>query len=168
MAACNEYGVAVLEAGDFSNVLDLASGMYIAREGGEIAAFLVYISPSTNGYPASFSRLNWKTGARRVGAAVATRLLREGAGAGQDARIGEIMLMCKRRGATGGVARQLLDAFMRDRLRRGDVVYAGATQGNADGRSPTLAWQRLGFTHLDSINVREGAYSQDVMVLHVP
>ena len=84
-------------------------------------------------------------------------------------RIGEVILVCKRRGAAGGVARQLLGVYMQERLRHGGVVHAGATRGDADGRSPTQAWRRLGFTHLDSLSVREGEHSQDdVMVLRVP
>jgi histone H4 len=166
MSQCNAYGVSILEPGDMSNVLDLGSGVYVAREDGEVAAFLVYISPGANGYPASFSRLTWRGASGRVGAGEASRMLRDGAGAASNARIGEILLMCKRRGAAGGVARRLLDEYMQ-RLRAVDVVYAGATRGELDGRSPTLAWQRLGFTHLEAPAVQEGQYAQDVMVRRV-
>ena len=83
--------------------------------------------------------------------------------------MGEVILMCRSPKAPGGVARQLLGVYMQLQLRTGDVLYAGATRGKtAKGRGPTTAWQRLGFTHLTSVGVREGAYEQNVCVLRVP
>ena len=174
-SACNAFGVTVLESGDFSAVLDEGSGMYVAtdRSTGAVRAFLVYIAPDpATHYPASFSRLRWRTtgaGGRPIGAVQAAALLRQGVGAEQGANVGEVMLMCRSPNAPGGVARQLLGVYMQQQLRTGMVVYAGATRGEtAEGRGPTTAWQRLGFTHLTSVGVREGAYEQNVCVLRVP
>ena len=174
-SACNAFGVTVLESGDFSAVLDEASGMYVATDPstGAVRAFLVYIAPDpATHYPASFSRLRWRTtgaGGRPIGAVQAAALLRQGVGAEQGANVGEVMLMCRSPNAPGGVARQLLGVYMQRQLRTGMVVYAGATRGEtAEGRGPTTAWQRLGFTHLTSVGVREGAYEQNVCVLRVP
>ena len=75
--------------------------------------------------------------------------------------------MCKARGGPGGVARQLMGVYMQEQLRSGDVVYAGATRGEAGGKGPTTAWERLGFTQLP-LGVKEGQYEQNVMVLRVP
>ena len=140
---------------------------------GDVRAFLVYIAPDpTTHHPTSFSRLRWRTtgaGGRPIGSVKAAALLRDGAGADEGASVGEIMLMCRSPTSPGGVARQLLGVFMQQRLKTGDVIYAGATRGETStGRGPTTAWVRLGFTHLASIGVREGAYSQNVCVLRVP
>ena len=72
--------------------------------------------------------------------------------------------MCRSPQALGGVARQLTGVYFQERLSRGDVCYAGATRGEVDGRGPTTAWQRLGFTQVD-IGVREGHYDQNAMVI---
>ena len=74
------------------------------------------------------------------------------------------MVMCRSQQAAGGVARQLTGVYLQERLGRGDVCYAGATRGDVNGRGPTTAWQRLGFTQVD-IGVREGQYDQNAMVL---
>ena len=167
-SACNAYGVTILEPGDWDAVLGLASGIYVASHptNANAVAFLVYINPGPGaGYPNSFRRLTWRdSSGRRIGAAAAARLLREAAGARPDARIGEIQVMCRSPQALGGVARQLTGVYFQERLSRGDVCYAGATRGEVDGRGPTTAWQRLGFTQVD-ISVREGQYDQNPMVL---
>ena len=95
--------------------------------------------------------------------------LRQAVGAATDARVGEIMVMCRVPNAPRGVASQLLSTYMHEQLRVGDIVYAGATRGEtADGRSPTAAWRKLGFTELKTIEVQEGEYVQNVMVYCVP
>ena len=165
--ACNAYGVPILNDGDYTNVLDIGSAMYVARDAeGRMLAFLVYIAPGANGYPASFTRLAWRDSKRRIGATEAARRLRQGAGAAADAPIGEILLMCRRRDADASAARRLLDSYAQ-RILHG-VIYAGATRGETEGRSPTNAWRRLGFKHLDHIGVREGGYEQNVMVMRIP
>ena len=66
------------------------------------------------------------------------------------------------------MARSLLGIYLEEQtLTRGDIVYAGATKGQVDGRGPTTAWQRLGFQQVE-IQVKEGAYEQNAMVLRVP
>ena len=174
-AACNAYGVTVLESGDWSAVLDEGGGMYVGTDPatGAVRAFLVYIAPdATTRHPASFSRLRWRStgpGGLPIGAVQAATRLRQGVGAAADANIGEIILMCRSPSAPGGVARHLLGVYMQQQLRSGDIVYAGATRGEtAEGRGPTGAWVRLGFTHLTSVGVREGSYEQNVCVLRVP
>jgi hypothetical protein len=166
-SACNSYGIQILEDGDWNAVLSLASGIYVASHPtiADAVAFLVYINPGPAGYPNSFRRLTWRdSSGRRIGAAAAARLLREAAGARPDARIGEIQVMCRSPQALGGVARQLTGVYFQERLSRLDVCYAGATRGEVDGRGPTTAWQRLGFTQVD-ISVREGQYDQNPMVI---
>ena len=166
--ACNAYGVTILESGDWDSVLNEASGIYVAsHSGGEPLAFLVYIQPGPSGYPTSFRGLTWRdTNGRRLSATAAANVLRGAAGARPDARIGEIMVMCRSKQSQGGVARSLLGNYLEGQ-RRGDVVYAGATRGEVDGRGPTTAWRRLGFEQVD-IQVKEGAYDQNAMVLRVP
>jgi len=166
--ACNAYGVTILESGDWDSVLNEASGIYVAsHSGGEPLAFLVYIQPGPSGYPTSFRGLTWRdTNGRRLSATAAANVLRGAAGACPDARIGEIMVMCRSQQSQGGVARSLLGNYLEGQ-RRGDVVYAGATRGEVDGRGPTTAWRRLGFEQVD-IQVKEGAYDQNAMVLRVP
>jgi len=165
-SACNAYGVTILEQGDWDAVLSEASGLYVASHPTSGAlAFLVYINPGSSGYPTSFRRLSWRdSSGKRIGAAAAAKLLRAAAGARPDARVGEIMVMCRSQQAAGGVARQLTGVYLQERLGRGDVCYAGATRGDVNGRGPTTAWQRLGFTQVD-IGVREGQYDQNAMVL---
>ena len=167
--ACNAYGVTILESGDWESVLNQASGIYVASHptSGEPLAFLVYIQPGPSGYPTSFRGLTWRdTNGRRLSAMAAANALRGAAGARPDARIGEIMLLCRSQQSQGGVARSLLGNYLEQRLTRGDVVYAGATR-DVDGRGPTTAWRRLGFEQVD-IQVKEGAYEQNAMVLRVP
>jgi histone H4 len=166
-SACNAYGVTILEEGDWDSVLNEASGIYVASKSGEPLAFLVYIQPSSSGYPKSFRGLTWRDKTnKRISAANAANVLREAAGAHPEARIGEIMVMCRSQQSQGGVARSLLGNYLEGQ-RRGDVVYAGATRGEVDGRGPTTAWRRLGFEQVD-IQVKEGAYDQNAMVLRVP
>lgn len=170
-SACNAFGIEILEDGDWDAVLDEASGLYVASDptSGTPLAFLVHIDAAPTGHPASFSRLTWRTGGRRVSSEQAATVLRRGVGAADDANVGEIMLMCRTPTAPGGVVRQLLGVYMQGQLASGDVVYAGATRGEtATGRGPTTAWQRLGFTHLTALNVREGRHDQNVCVLRVP
>jgi hypothetical protein len=158
----------ILEPGDWDNVLDAASGIYLASHptNANAVAFLVYINPSPDGYPDSFRDLQWRNSSgRRIARVEAARLLREAAGARPDAQIGEIQVMCRSPQALGDVARQLMRVYLQERLSQGDVCYAGATQGEVNGRGPTTAWRRLGFTQVDTIKVREGQYDQNPMVL---
>jgi histone H4 len=170
-SACNAYGVTILEEGDWDSVLNEASGIYVASSptSGEPLAFLVYIQASSSGYPKSFRGLTWRDKTnKRISAANAANVLREAAGARPEARIGEIMVMCRSQQSQGGVARSLLGIYLEEQtLTRGDIVYAGATKGQVDGRGPTTAWQRLGFQQVE-IQVKEGAYEQNAMVLRVP
>jgi histone H4 len=170
-STCNGYGVTILEDGDWDSVLNQASGIYVASSpsDGEPLAFLVYIQPSSSGYPKSFRGLTWRDRTnKRISAANAANVLREAAGARPEARIGEIMVMCRSQQSQGGVARSLLGIYLEEQtLTRGDIVYAGATKGQVDGRGPTTAWQRLGFQQVE-IQVKEGAYEQNAMVLRVP
>ena len=166
-SACNAYDVNILEDGDWNAVLNEASGLYVASHptNESAVAFLVYIIPGSAGFPTSFRRLTWRdSSGKRIGAAAASNLLRAAAGARPDALIHEIQVMCRSPQALGGVARQLMGVYFQERLSRGSVCYAGATRGEVDGRSPTTAWKRLGFTQAD-IGVREGSFDQNPMVL---
>ena len=167
--ACNSYGVTILESGDWNRVLNRGSGIYVASNPttGEPLAFLIYIQPGQYGFPSSFRGLKWSdTDGERLNAKDAANTLRVSAGTRSDALIGEIILICRSQQSQGGVSRSLLGVYLEQRLTRGDVVFAGAKE--MDGRGPTKAWKRLGFEQVVDIQVKEGAFVQNAMILRVP
>ena len=178
---CNAYGISVLEDGDWDNVLEAADGLFVAHWGRSKMGILIYCLPGDNGYPTSWGnelyfykqrangnfRPPMTASKPEVAAAMKAKV-----GARYDAKIFEVMVACKELGKDRQVMTLLMEAFT-NLLSRGDVIYAGATTGQNTPRgrhTPTAAWRRLGFSHLDTIKAFEdgnmsNGYEQNVMVM---
>ena len=184
-SACNhDEGIKILNDGNWQDVMELSDGMYIYKQGDETVAFLVYLKASDNGYPETFKSqmLHWswavapngKKGppkGSKMSAEVASAEMRKQVGAAEGADIFEIVLMCKMKEAEKGLGAKMIAEFEKKHVASGNVIYLGATAGEVStpsgSRGPVTAWTNLGFTRVDTINVKEGKDKQVPMVKKV-
>ena len=175
-SACNSHGVEVLENGDWKKTLEQSDGIYVLKSGNNLQAFLVYQKSRSKNFPDSFAKLVWRGPVKKQGKTRNQQLKTEEAvkrliefvkADPKTARVVEIAVMCKTKGAERTIIDELLDRFKGEQLNPGDIIYAGATRGPVGDKGPTDGWKRMGFTHYDTMTVTEGKYQQNIMVKKV-